>query len=48
MIDGTSLPYADTTVSVDKSKQEINDLLKNGVPQAYNGCGLSPIIVGRR
>lgn len=28
MIDGTNLPYAETEVSIDKSKQEINELLK--------------------
>ena len=28
MIDGTKLPYNDTEVSVDKSKEEINKLLK--------------------
>lgn len=28
MIDGSELPYADTSVSVDRSKEKINDLLK--------------------
>jgi len=28
MIDGTKLPYADTSVSIEKSKEEINKLLK--------------------
>jgi len=28
MIDGTNLPYADTEVSIDKSRHEINELLK--------------------
>ena len=28
MIDGTTLPYADTTVSIEKSKEDINRLLK--------------------
>ena len=28
MINGTRMPYSDTTVSVDKSKQAINDLFK--------------------
>lgn len=28
MIDGTKLPYADTSVSIEKSKEDINKLLK--------------------
>ncbi|GAH85914.1 unnamed protein product, partial [marine sediment metagenome] len=28
MIDGTDLPYADTTVSIERSKEEINRLLR--------------------
>jgi len=28
MIDGTKMPYSDTEVSIDKSKQKINDLLR--------------------
>ena len=28
MIDGTKMPYSDTSVSIDKSKQQINDLLR--------------------
>ena len=35
MIDGTNLPYVDTHVPIEKTKQEISDLLKK-----FGACGI--------